>query len=85
MVDTSGNVSFCVAQIPLKKDKLSIIMNCCGNTHGLGGKGMGIVSFLLCVVQYVLIGLIILAVGIAGAFLGIRMRKKKNAKLEEQQ
>lgn len=42
-------------------------------------------SFLLCVLQYILIGAVILAVGVAGAFLGVSLRKKKNAKLEEQQ
>lgn len=39
------------------------------------------VSFILCVVQYILIGVITLAIGIAGAMIGIRLRKNKNAKL----
>lgn len=41
-------------------------------------------SFLLCVLQYVLIGFVILAIGMVGAFLGIRLRKSKNAKLKAQ-
>ena len=45
----------------------------------MGGKDM--IDFLLCVVQYVLIGVVTLAIGIAGAMIGIRLRKNKNAKL----
>lgn len=37
-------------------------------------------SFLLCIAQYLLIMVFILAVGALGAFIGITLRKRKNAK-----
>ncbi|MBO5258970.1 MAG: hypothetical protein J6B26_01150 [Agathobacter sp.] len=37
-------------------------------------------EFLLCVAQYLLIMLVIVAVGALGAFIGITLRKRKNAK-----
>ena len=42
-----------------------------------GGNAM---SFLLCIAQYLLIMVFILAVGALGAFIGITLRKRKNAK-----
>lgn len=36
-------------------------------------------SFLLCVLQYALELVILAAIGCVGAFLGIKLRKKKNA------
>lgn len=38
------------------------------------------VDFLLCILQYVLEMIILAAVGCAGAFFGIKLRKKKDAK-----
>lgn len=43
-----------------------------------GGKNM--TEFLLCIVQYVLIAIVILAVGFLGAFVGYKMRQRSNAK-----
>lgn len=37
-------------------------------------------EFLLCIAQYLLIMLAIIAVGALGAFIGITLRKRKNAK-----
>jgi len=37
-------------------------------------------DFIMCIVQYVVIGLFLVAVGGAGAFIGIRMRKSSDAK-----
>lgn len=37
-------------------------------------------EFLLCIVQYLLIMLVIVAVGALGVFIGITLRKRKNAK-----
>ena len=41
-------------------------------------------EFLLCILQYVLIMDILVALGIAGAFIGIRLRKSKDAKKEKE-
>ncbi len=38
------------------------------------------VDFLLCVAQYVLIAIALLAIGGIGAFIGIKMRKASDAK-----
>lgn len=38
------------------------------------------VDFLLCILQYVLEMIILVAIGCVGAFLGIKLRKKKDAK-----
>ena len=37
-------------------------------------------DFIMCIVQYVVIGLFLVAVGGAGAFIGIKMRKSSDAK-----
>ena len=37
-------------------------------------------QFLLCVLQYVIEMIVILGIGLCGAFLGIKLRKGKNAK-----
>lgn len=37
-------------------------------------------EFILCVVQYVLIALVLVAIGGLGAFIGIKMRKASDAK-----
>jgi mannose/fructose/N-acetylgalactosamine-specific phosphotransferase system component IIC len=37
-------------------------------------------GFLLCIIQYVLEMIVLLAVGIAGACIGIKLRKNKDAK-----
>ena len=37
-------------------------------------------DFLLCILQYVLEMIVLAAIGMGGAFLGIRLRKKKDAK-----
>ena len=47
----------------------------------LGGLEM---EFLLCILQYELIMAILVALGIAGAFIGIRIRKSKDAKKEKE-
>lgn len=39
-------------------------------------------DFLLCILQYLLIMAVLAAIGALGAFIGIRMRKNKNAKAE---
>lgn len=39
-------------------------------------------DFIMCIVQYVVIALILVAVGGAGAFIGIKMRKSSDAKNE---
>lgn len=38
------------------------------------------VDFLLCIVQYILIALVLVAVGGLGAVVGIKMRKSSDAK-----
>lgn len=38
------------------------------------------IDFILCVVQYLLIALVLLAVGGLGAFIGIKKRKASDAK-----
>ena len=38
------------------------------------------VEFLLCVAQYVLLALVLLGIGLLGAFIGIKMRKSSDAK-----
>ncbi len=38
------------------------------------------INFLLCVAQYILIALVLLAIGGIGAFIGIKMRKNSDAK-----
>ena len=40
-------------------------------------------EFLLCIVQYLVVMVIIAAIGFLGIFCGIKMRKKKNAKEEQ--
>jgi len=37
-------------------------------------------DFIMCIVQYVVIGLFLVAVGGVGAFIGIKMRKSSDAK-----
>ena len=37
-------------------------------------------SFLLCVAQYVIIMVVLAAIGMCGALLGIKLRKNKDAK-----
>ena len=37
-------------------------------------------DFIMCIVQYVVIGALLLAVGGVGAFIGIKMRKSSDAK-----
>lgn len=37
-------------------------------------------DFIMCIVQYVVIGLCLVAIGGAGAFIGIKMRKSSDAK-----
>lgn len=37
-------------------------------------------SFLLCILQYLLIMGVLLVLGVAGALIGIRLRKSKDAK-----
>jgi len=37
-------------------------------------------DFIMCIVQYVVIGLLLVAVGGVGAFIGIKMRKSSDAK-----
>lgn len=37
-------------------------------------------DFILCIVQYVLIAIVMVAVGGLGAFVGIKMRKSSDAK-----
>ena len=37
-------------------------------------------DFIICIVQYVVIGLFLVAVGGVGAFIGIKMRKSSDAK-----
>jgi len=37
-------------------------------------------EFILCIVQYVLIAIVMVAVGGLGAFVGIKMRKSSDAK-----
>lgn len=39
-------------------------------------------DFIMCIVQYVVIALILVAVGGVGAFIGIKMRKSSDAKKE---
>ncbi|MCD7709219.1 MAG: hypothetical protein LUI02_05025 [Clostridiales bacterium] len=36
-------------------------------------------QFLLCVIQYVLEMAVLIAIGVLGAFIGIKLRKKKDA------
>lgn len=38
------------------------------------------VEFLLCILQYIIIAVVLLAVGLLGAFIGIKMRKSSDAK-----
>ncbi|MDD6639017.1 MAG: hypothetical protein PUE81_09600 [Lachnospiraceae bacterium] len=38
------------------------------------------VDFLLCIVQYVIIMVILAGIGILGGFIGIKLRKSKDAK-----
>ena len=38
------------------------------------------VQFLLCILQYVLIAIVILGFGFLGGFLGVKMRKRSDAK-----
>ena len=38
------------------------------------------IDFILCVVQYVLIALVLIAIGGLGAFIGIKKRKASDAK-----
>lgn len=42
-----------------------------------GGRGM---SFLLCIAKYVVEMVILLGIGLLGAFIGIKLRKHKDAK-----
>lgn len=35
-------------------------------------------AFIMCVLQYLLIMVVLVAIGAAGAFIGIKLRKKKN-------
>lgn len=37
-------------------------------------------NFLLCIAQYLIIMVVLAAIGGCGAFLGIKLRKKKDAK-----
>ena len=37
-------------------------------------------QFLLCIVQYVLMAIVILGFGFLGGFLGLKMRKRSDAK-----
>lgn len=37
-------------------------------------------EFVMCIVQYVVIGLFLAAIGALGAFIGIKMRKSSDAK-----
>lgn len=37
-------------------------------------------SFLLCIVQYLIIAICTLAIGLCGGFIGVQLRKKKNEK-----
>jgi len=39
-----------------------------------------VTDFLLCILQYVLIMIVLGAIGVAGAFIGIKLRKNKDAK-----
>ncbi len=38
------------------------------------------VDFILCVVQYILIAIVLLAVGGIGALVGVKLRKRSDAK-----
>jgi hypothetical protein len=37
-------------------------------------------EFLMCILQYIIEMIVLLAVGLLGAFIGIRLRKNKDAK-----
>ncbi len=37
-------------------------------------------DFILCIVQYLLIAVVLLAIGLLGAFIGIKLRKASDAK-----
>ena len=37
-------------------------------------------SFLLCILQYVIIMILLAAIGLAGGLIGVKLRKNKNAK-----
>lgn len=42
------------------------------------------INFLLCVGQYLLIMAVLIAIGAVGAKIGITLRKKKNAKTQDE-
>lgn len=41
-------------------------------------------AFLMCIFQYLLIMAVLCAIGIVGAFIGIKLRKNKNEKIEKE-
>ena len=46
--------------------------------HGLGGGKMS--DFFMCIAQYVIILLVLVAIGGIGGFVGVKLRKRKDAK-----
>ena len=50
------------------------------DTHGSLVAGGSKMDFLLCIVKYVIEMAILLGIGILGAFIGIKLRRRKDAK-----
>jgi uncharacterized membrane protein YfcA len=42
-------------------------------------------AFLLCIVQYLIEMILLVAIGCLGAFIGIKLRKRKDAKVAAEQ
>lgn len=43
------------------------------------------VDFLMCIAQYLIIMVILAAIGCAGGFIGVKLRKSKDAKKQQPQ